>query len=90
MLFVPGDQPRKIEKAFNELPADAVILDLEDAIAVSAKPATREPVAAALSRPRRSRLYVRVNSVGTPWFFGDLEAVTRPGLDGVMLPKTAS
>jgi len=90
MLFVPGDQARKVEKALNELPADAVILDLEDAIAVSAKRATREPVAAALALPRRPRLYVRVNSVDTPWFFGDLDAVTRPGLDGVMLPKTAN
>jgi citrate lyase beta subunit len=36
MLFVPGDQPRKIEKALTEIPADAVILDLEDAVAISA------------------------------------------------------
>ncbi|HEX2033647.1 MAG TPA: CoA ester lyase [Chloroflexota bacterium] len=89
MLFVPGDQPRKIEKALTEIPADAVILDLEDAVAISAKEATRAPVAEALSRARRPRVYVRVNGIETPWFFGDLEAVTRAGLDGIVLPKTA-
>jgi citrate lyase subunit beta/citryl-CoA lyase len=93
MLFTPGDQPRKVQKALTEVPADAVILDLEDAVAVAAKPATRGPVAEALALPRRTgvtRAYVRVNGVDTPWFFGDLHAVVRPGLDGIMLPKTSS
>jgi citrate lyase subunit beta / citryl-CoA lyase len=93
MLFVPGDQPRKIAKAFDELPTDAVILDLEDAVAISEKPATRAPVAEALGlpgRPNGPRRFVRVNSASTPWFFGDLDAVVRPGLDGVMLPKCAN
>jgi citrate lyase subunit beta/citryl-CoA lyase len=88
LLFAPGDQPRKVEKALTEIPADAVILDLEDAVAAAAKPATRAAVAQALERPRRSRAYVRVNGVDTPWFFGDLDAVVRPGLDGIVLPKT--
>ncbi len=90
MLFVPGDQPRKIEKALAELPADAVILDLEDAVATDLKPASRAPVAETLTRPRAPRLYVRVNAADTPWFFGDLDAIARAGLDGVMLPKCAS
>lgn len=90
MLFVPGDQPRKIEKALTELPADSVILDLEDAVAIDLKPATRTPVAETLTRPRKPRLYVRVNAADTPWFFGDLDAIVRPGLDGVMLPKCAN
>jgi citrate lyase subunit beta/citryl-CoA lyase len=91
MLFAPGDQPRKVQKALVEIPADAVILDLEDAVAVSAKPATRAAVAAALARPRPAeapRVYVRVNGVETPWLFGDLDGVVVAGLDGVMLPKT--
>ena len=90
MLFVPGDQPRKIDKALAELPTDAVILDLEDAVAIDLKPVTRTPVAEALSHQRTPRLYVRVNAADTPWFFGDLDAIVRPGLDGVMLPKCAS
>jgi citrate lyase subunit beta/citryl-CoA lyase len=94
MLFTPGDQPRKIAKALAELPADAVILDLEDAIAIDRKPATRAPVVEALGQPR-ARLaspvrFVRVNAADTPWFFGDLDAIVHPGLDGVMLPKCAS
>ena len=59
MLFVPGDQPRKIEKALAELPADAVILDLEDAVAIDLKLATRAPVAAAVDRPRKPPAEVR-------------------------------
>jgi citrate lyase subunit beta/citryl-CoA lyase len=90
MLFTPGNQPRRVAKALAEIPADAVILDLEDAVPIAAKEATRAAVAAALATSRRTALYVRVNGVETPWFFGDLDAVVRPGLDGVMLPKTAS
>ncbi|HEV2124229.1 MAG TPA: CoA ester lyase [Chloroflexota bacterium] len=101
MLFAPGDQPRKVEKALAELPADAVILDLEDAVAISAKPASRLPVTEAIQRfhaqqttrprskiPNPKSLWVRVNAVDTPWFFGDLDAVVLPGLHGIMLPKT--
>jgi citrate lyase subunit beta/citryl-CoA lyase len=90
MLFTPGDQPRRIAKALAELPTDAVILDLEDAVAIDQKVATRSPVAAALTQPRTKRLYVRVNDAATPFFFGDLDAVVHPGLDGIMLPKTAN
>src|SRR5688572_27046377 len=90
MLFTPGDQPRRITKALTELPTDAVILDLEDAVAIDQKAATRAPIVAALAQPRTPRLYVRVNDVATPFFFGDLEAVVQPGLDGIVLPKTAN
>lgn len=89
MLFSPGNQARKVEKALAEIPADAVIVDLEDAVPVGAKVETRSLVAASLSRPRQTRLFVRVNGVDTPWFFGDLDAVVQAGLDGVMLPKAA-
>jgi citrate lyase subunit beta/citryl-CoA lyase len=91
MLFAPGNQARKVEKALTELPADAVILDLEDAVPIAGKEQTRDVVAAALSLPRRTglRVYVRVNGVDTPWFFGDLDAVVLPRLDGIVLPKTA-
>ena len=45
---------------------------------------------AALERPRRSLLYVRVNSVDTEFCYGDLAAIVRPGLDGIILPKVES
>jgi citrate lyase subunit beta/citryl-CoA lyase len=88
-LFAPGNHARRVEKALT-LDADAVILDLEDAVATAEKPATREPVAAAFGRPRRGLLYVRVNAVDTQFCYGDLVAIVRPGLDGVILPKVES
>ena len=54
-LFAPGNHARRVEKALT-LDADAVILDLEDAVATAEKPATRETIAAALERPRRGLL----------------------------------
>jgi citrate lyase subunit beta/citryl-CoA lyase len=88
-LFAPGNHPRRVEKALS-LDGDAVILDLEDAVATAEKPATREAVAEALGRPRRGLLYVRVNAVDTEFCYGDLVAIVRPGLDGVILPKVES
>ena len=88
-LFAPGNHARRMEKALS-LDADAVILDLEDAVATAEKPATRETIAAALERPRRGLLYVRVNAVDTEFCYGDLVAIVRPGLDGVILPKVES
>ncbi|MGH7096474.1 MAG: HpcH/HpaI aldolase/citrate lyase family protein [Stellaceae bacterium] len=85
-LFAPGNHARRVEKALS-LDADAVILDLEDAVATAEKPATREKVAAAFGRPRRGWLYVRVNAADTEFCHGDLTAIVRPGLDGVILPK---
>src|SRR5712691_13102034 len=88
-LFAPGNHARRVEKALS-LDADAVILDLEDAVATAEKPATREAVAAALERPRRGLLYVRVNAVDTEFCYGDLVTIVQPGLDGVILPKVES
>jgi citrate lyase subunit beta / citryl-CoA lyase len=67
-----------------------VILDLEDAVATAEKPATRAAVAATLTRPRTGLLYVRVNAADTEFCCGDLVAVVRPGLDGIILPKVES
>ncbi len=85
-LFAPGNHARRVEKALS-LDADAVILDLEDAVATAEKPATREKVAAVFGQPRRGWLYVRVNAADTEFCHGDLVAIVRPGLDGVILPK---
>src|SRR5437667_10421729 len=88
-LFAPGNHARRVEKALT-LDADAVILDLEDAVATAEKPATRAAVAAALTAPRSGLLYVRVNAVDTEFCYGDLVAVVRAGLDGIILPKAES
>ena len=85
-LFAPGNHARRVEKALT-LDADAVILDLEDAVAIAEKPATRGAVAAAFERPRSGLLYVRVNASDTEFCYGDLVAIVRPGLDGIILPK---
>jgi len=85
-LFAPGDHPRRAEKVM-QVGADAAILDLEDAVAISAKVAARDAVNAALQQPRKCRGYVRVNAFDTPFCFGDIQAVIRPRLDGLVLPK---
>jgi citrate lyase subunit beta / citryl-CoA lyase len=86
LLFAPGNHPRRVEKALG-LDADGVILDLEDAVAVSEKVATRAAVARAFEAPRTGGLYVRVNGLTTAWCYGDISAAVRPGLDGIILPK---
>lgn len=88
-LFAPGNHPRRVEKAFT-LGADAVILDLEDAVALSEKAASRQPVAEAVARAGKARVYVRVNAMGTPFCFRDLVDTVVPGLHGVVLPKVES
>jgi citrate lyase subunit beta/citryl-CoA lyase len=88
-LFAPGNHPRRVEKAFT-LGADAVILDLEDAVAVAEKASARASVAEALRWPRGCRGYVRVNAMGTPWCYADLVGVVGEGVDGVVLPKAES
>ena len=88
-LFAPGNHPRRVEKALS-LDADAVILDLEDAVATAEKPATRDAVTAVFERPRPGLLYVRVNAVDTEFCYGDLMAIVRTGLDGIILPKVES
>lgn len=85
-LFAPGNHPRKVEKVF-DAGADAVILDLEDAVAISEKPATRPVVVEALQKARKCRGYVRVNALDTEFCFEDIEAVVAKGVDGIVLPK---
>ncbi len=86
LLFAPGNHPRRVEKALG-LDADGVILDLEDAVAVSEKPATRATVVQAFGVPRTGRLYVRVNGLTTEWCHGDISAVVQAGLDGIIEPR---
>jgi citrate lyase subunit beta/citryl-CoA lyase len=88
---MPGSNGRALEKA-RTLPADGLILDLEDAIAPAAKDEARALVVAELLRggfwPRE--VVVRVNSAATPWGAADLAAVARAGADAVLLSKVES
>ncbi|MEK9753543.1 MAG: CoA ester lyase [Rhodospirillaceae bacterium] len=85
-LFAPGNHARRVEIALL-LDADAVILDLEDAVAVAEKPATRAVAVAALQAPRSGLGYVRVNAYDTDFCYGDIKAVVAKGVDGIVLPK---
>jgi citrate lyase subunit beta / citryl-CoA lyase len=90
LLFVPADGGSKLDKAFRA-GADAVILDLEDSVAASAKDAARRSALDFLKehRPekRRPRLYVRINALSTPLADGDLDIVMTGAPDGIILPK---
>jgi citrate lyase subunit beta/citryl-CoA lyase len=86
LLFAPGNHTRRVEKALG-LAADGVILDLEDAVAISEKVATRAVVVESFGRRRTGKLYVRVNALTTDWCHGDIGAVVQAGLDGIILPK---
>jgi citrate lyase subunit beta/citryl-CoA lyase len=91
-LFAPGSNARVLGKVF-EAGADAVVLDLEDAVAPDAKTEARRLVAAALAsragRPR-PRVAVRINGVDTAWWRDDLDAVVRAGLHVIRIPKAES
>jgi citrate lyase subunit beta/citryl-CoA lyase len=86
-LFVPGDRPERFDKACAS-GADAVIVDLEDAVAPDAKPRARQAVARWLS-PERA-VWLRINAAGSPWFADDLALLQRPGVTGAVLPKAES
>jgi citrate lyase subunit beta/citryl-CoA lyase len=87
LLFVPGDRPERMEKALG-LGADVLILDLEDAVAAGARPKARDMVADLLRRAdRTTRLFVRVNPLGSADNQLDLKAIARGNPDGIVLPK---
>lgn len=84
-LFVPGDRPERFGKALTSA-ADAVVLDLEDAVAPGAKSLAREAVAA-FTATAPERIVVRVNAQSTPWFEDDLAMLHAAEARAVMLPK---
>ena len=94
-LFVPATRPERFAKALAS-PADAVIIDLEDAVAPGDKVLAREHLAtafAAISAHDRTRLLVRINASSTPWQEADLglvQALAAQGLAGVVVPKAES
>lgn len=87
-LFVPADSERKLAKAA-ESDADALILDLEDAVAAGARPAARQLIQDFLRDPVRADCWVRINPLDTPDARLDLDAVVPSAPFGVVLPKAA-
>ena len=86
-LFVPGDAPGKMEKALTA-GADALILDLEDAVAPSAKPAARRIVGEFLRTSAGApALWVRINPMALTDSLLDLAAIMHPALAGIVVPK---
>jgi citrate lyase subunit beta/citryl-CoA lyase len=91
VLYMPGANERALEKA-QTIPADALILDLEDAVAPDAKPEARDRVcAAATSGAYGTReIAIRANGIGTQWHDDDLAAIAKAGPDAVVIPKIDS
>jgi citrate lyase subunit beta/citryl-CoA lyase len=91
VLFMPASNARALDKA-RTLPADALVFDLEDAVAPDAKPEARQMAVAAVSAggyaPRE--VVVRVNALNTPWGRDDLAAVAGSGAGAILLPKVES
>jgi citrate lyase subunit beta / citryl-CoA lyase len=88
VLYMPGSNARAIEKA-RELPADAIILDLEDAVAPEAKAMAREQIKKALEKGGFGdrEVFVRINGLDTRWWVDDLHAVADVRPDAVLVPK---
>ncbi len=91
MLYMPGSNPRALEKA-RDLAADALIFDLEDAVAPEAKFAAREQVRQALVAGGygRREILIRVNGLNSDWGAADLKMAATAGAHGVLLPKVES
>jgi citrate lyase subunit beta / citryl-CoA lyase len=88
VLYMPGSNARALEKA-KSIAADALILDLEDAVAPEAKESARDQVCAAVTTGGygHRELVIRINGLGTPWGQADLEAAARAVPDAILLPK---
>jgi citrate lyase subunit beta / citryl-CoA lyase len=91
VLYMPGSNARALEKA-RTLAADALILDLEDAVAPDAKAMAREQVCAAVMAKGfgKREVVIRINALSTAWGAGDLEAVLAARPDAVLVPKISS
>jgi citrate lyase subunit beta/citryl-CoA lyase len=91
VLYMPGSNARALEKA-KALPADALILDLEDAVAPDAKAVAREQVCAAVAAGGYGlrELVIRINALDTPWGEGDLVAAAGAGPDAILVPKVST
>lgn len=91
VLYIPGSKPRALDKARN-LPVDAIIFDLEDAVSLDEKENARQTLAEALAAGgfgARVKI-VRINGLDTKWGRADAEAAAKMGCDAILLPKVDS
>ncbi|NWG23555.1 MAG: CoA ester lyase [Pseudorhodoplanes sp.] len=91
VLYMPGSNARALEKA-RTLPADGLILDLEDAVAPDAKETARRQVAEAVKAGGFGgrEVFIRVNGIDTQWHADDLAAAARAAPDAILIPKVSS
>ena len=91
VLYMPGSNARALDKA-KTLPADGVILDLEDSVAPNAKDAARGQVADAVKVGGfgAREVFIRINGVDTPWHADDLSAAAHAAPDVILVPKVSS
>ncbi len=91
VLFMPGSNARALEKARN-LPADGIILDLEDSVAPEAKPLARDQIAQAVAQKGfgKREIIIRTNNLATPWWDDDIAMAAKAVPDGILVPKVSS
>jgi citrate lyase subunit beta/citryl-CoA lyase len=91
LLFMPGSNARALEKARN-LPADGIILDLEDSVAPEAKAVARDQIAQAIAAGGfgKREVLIRTNSLDTPWWIEDIAMAGKARPDGILVPKISS
>lgn len=91
VLYMPGSNARALEKA-KTLPADGIILDLEDSVAPDAKESARQQVVDVVKAGGfgSREVFIRVNAVDTPWHSDDLTAAAQAGPDAILIPKVSA
>ena len=91
LLFMPGSNPRALEKARN-LPADGLILDLEDSVAPEAKGLARDQIAKAIAAGGfgKREILIRTNAIDSPWWMDDITMAAQARPDGILVPKISS
>ena len=91
LLFMPGSNARALEKARN-LPADGLILDIEDSVGPDAKATAREQIAEAIAGQGfgKREVWIRTNSLDTQWWADDVAMAGKAKPDGILVPKVSS
>jgi citrate lyase subunit beta / citryl-CoA lyase len=91
LLFMPGSNPRALEKA-RSLPADGIILDLEDSVAPEAKAMARDQIAQTIAKGGfgRREVLIRTNALDSPWWIEDAAMAAKARPDGILVPKISS
>lgn len=91
VLFMPGSNARALEKARN-LPADGIILDMEDSVAPEQKPLAREQIASAVAAKGfgKREIIIRTNNLESPWWMDDMAMAAKAQPDGILVPKVSS